>query len=295
MKLTRRWKIFGALLVAGLILGIILVWSIGSVLIAPANHPVAPPPENLHAQSVTFPSASGATLHGWFISGKPGQGAVVLMHGNRGDRRQMLSLAEFFSRQGFAVLLFDFQAHGESAGKHITVGFLESRDATAAVKLIRQKLPGEKIGVIGFSLGAASALLAEPPLLVDALVLQSSFPTIRQAVEDRMVERLGFIGKMATPLLTLQMHPRLGFGPDDLQPIEHARTNTVPKFFIAGTEDKLTTIAESKSLFAAATEPKQCWWVDGAAHVNMHAFARAEYERRVLEFLAPKLQTAASE
>jgi len=39
-------------------------------------------------------------------------------------------------------------------------------------------------------------------------------------------------------------------------------------------------------LFNAAAEPKQLWLVDGAAHVDLHAVNKDEYEKRVLEFLA---------
>ena len=290
MKFTRRWKYFGALLVAAMILGVIFVWNIGSVLVSPANHPIGNPPTNIKVEAVEFPSASGALIHGWFVAGKPGRGAVILLHGVHADRRAMLARAEFLSRAGYAVLLFDFQGHGESLGTNITFGFLESRDATASVDFVHQKSPGEKIAVIGVSLGAASALLAEPPLPVNALVLESSFPTIYHATEDRMMERFGFLGRLATPLLTCQLKPRLGIGLDDLKPIAHAGEISTPKFFIAGTTDKLTTIEESKQLFTAAAEPKQCWWLDGAAHVDMQAFARAEYERRVGGFLAANLR-----
>ena len=290
MKFTRRWKYFGALLVAAMILGVIFVWNIGSVLVSPANHPIGNPPTNIKVEAVEFPSASGALIHGWFVAGKPGRGAVILLHGVHADRRAMLARTEFLSRAGYAVLLFDFQGHGESLGTNITFGFLESRDATASVDFVHQKSPGEKIAVIGVSLGAASALLAEPPLPVNALVLESSFPTIYHATEDRMMERFGFLGRLATPLLTCQLKPRLGIGLDDLKPIAHAGEISTPKFFIAGTTDKLTTIEESKQLFTAAAEPKQCWWLDGAAHVDMQAFARAEYERRVGGFLAANLR-----
>ena len=290
MKFTRRWKYFGALLVAAMILGVIFVWNIGSVLVSPANHPIGNPPTNIKVEAVEFPSASGALIHGWFVAGKPGRGAVILLHGVHADRRAMLARTEFLSRAGYAVLLFDFQGHGESLGTNITFGFLESRDATASVDFVHQKSPGEKIAVIGVSLGAASALLAEPPLPVNALVLESSFPTIYHATEDRMMERFGFLGRLATPLLTCQLKPRLGIGLDDLKPIAHAGEISTPKFFIAGTTDKLTTIEESKQLFTAAAEPKQCWWLDGAAHADMQAFARAEYERRVGGFLAANLR-----
>jgi alpha-beta hydrolase superfamily lysophospholipase len=290
MKLTRRRKNIGALFLSGVILAAIFIWGAGSVLVLPANHPIGNPPADLHVENVTFPSASGATIHGWFVAGRPGKGAIALMHGVHGNRISLVARAEFLSRAGYSVLLFDFQAHGESPGKQITFGHLESRDATAAVNFIHQKLPGEKVGVIGISLGAASALLAEPPLPVNAMVLESSYPTIYQATEDRMVVRFGWLGKLATPLLTCQLKPRLGIGLDELKPIDHARTISIPKFFIAGTTDRNTTIDESKSLYAAAAEPKQSWWIDGAAHEDMDMFARSEYEKRVLAFLAVNLK-----
>jgi fermentation-respiration switch protein FrsA (DUF1100 family) len=108
-----------------------------------------------------------------------------------------------------------------------------------------------------------------------------------------MRERFGFIGHLVTPLLTCQLRPRLGIGLDDLKPIDRAAKITVPKFFIAGAADRLTTAEESRALFAAAAEPKQFWLVAGAAHVDIHAFAREEYERRVLDFLAPRLEPVA--
>jgi alpha-beta hydrolase superfamily lysophospholipase len=291
MKLNRRrWKHFGALVFAGIILCAIFVWVIGGTLVAPANHPVGNPPAELAAENVVFPSASGATIHGWFVRGKPGQGAVVLLHGVHSDRRSLVARAEFLSRAGYSVLLFDFQALGESPGKVITFGYLESRDATAAVNFIREKLPGEKIAVIGISMGAASALLANPPLPVKAMVLESSYPTIYQASDDRLVARFGWPGKLATPLLLCQLKPRLGISPDDLKPIDCAGKISVQKIFIAGTADRHTTIEESRALFAAAAEPKQAWWVEGAAHVDMQQFAGGEYEKRVLAFLATTMR-----
>ena len=131
--------------------------------------------------------------------------------------------------------------------------------------------------------------LIVPPLPVSAMILESSFPTIYQATEDRMEDRFGVLGKLVTPLLTCQLQPRLGISPDDLRPIAKAKTIFAPKLFIAGTADRLTTMQESKDLFNAAADPKELWLLDGAAHEDLHAFARAEYERRILEFLGNKL------
>lgn len=290
MRRFCRWKYLGALALAGIILGAVSVWIVGAVLVAPANHSIKNPPSDLHVEDVMFSSASGAEICGWWIAGKPGKGAVVLMHGVHANREALVTRAEFLSQAGYSVLLFDFQGHGESLGKHITFGYLESRDAVAAVNFVHQKLPGEKVGVIGISMGAAAALLAKPALPVNAMTLESCYPTIYQATEDRMTLRFGWLGKLATPLLTCQLKPRLGIGLDDLKPRESVRGVTVPKFFIAGTADRNTTIDEAKDLFAAAAEPKQSWWVDGAAHEDMFRYAKPEYENRVLEFFAVHLR-----
>lgn len=157
----------GALLVAALA----AVWLAGSVLTAPARSAVGDLPGGMSGRGVVFQSGSGATLRGWLLPGERGAGAVVLMHGIRGSRAQMLSRARFLRAAGYGVLLFDFQAHGESTGGRITAGYLESRDARAAVELARASFPGEKIGVLGVSLGGAAALLASPPLDAEALAL----------------------------------------------------------------------------------------------------------------------------
>jgi alpha-beta hydrolase superfamily lysophospholipase len=290
MQWLPGWKTFGALLVAAAVLSVVFVWGMGAVLTAPSNHRIGRPPTGLAVENVEFPSASGATICGWFVPGKPGRGAVVLMHGIHGDRTTLAARAEFLSRAGYAVLLFDFQAHGESRGRQITFGHLESRDATAAVDFIHHKLPGEKVGVLGISLGAAAALLAEPPLPVNALILESSYPNIYLATADRLALRFGWLGRLATPLLTCQLKPRLGISPDDLNPLAYSRKISVPKFFLAGTLDRDTTIEEAKALYTAAAEPKQAWWIEGAAHEDLHLFARGDYERRVLAFLASQLQ-----
>ena len=82
MKLTHRWRILGALLLAAVLLGILFVWNMGAVLVAPSNHRIGMPPVGLRVENVEFPIASGATIYGWFVAGKAGQGAVVLMHGS---------------------------------------------------------------------------------------------------------------------------------------------------------------------------------------------------------------------
>jgi predicted alpha/beta-fold hydrolase len=114
-----------------------------------ANHFVGRPPLDLQASNITYASGAGVLIHGWLVPGKPGQGVVLLLHPVRGDRRNMISRAEFLRKRGYAVLLIDFQSHGENRGHRITYGDLESRDVTGAIQYLHHKLPGEKVAVLG--------------------------------------------------------------------------------------------------------------------------------------------------
>ncbi len=52
------------------------------------------------------------------VSGQKGKGAVLLLHGVRADRREMLNRARFLKEEGYSVLLIDLPSHGESDGAH---------------------------------------------------------------------------------------------------------------------------------------------------------------------------------
>ncbi len=267
-----------------------LIWLAGTMLSHSVHHPLGALPADLKGRHVTFPSTSGATIHGWLIEGQLGKGVILLMHGVRDSRLSMLERARFLSAAGYAVLLFDFQAHGESKGEQITFGYLESRDAQAAVQFVRTTLPAEKIGIIGVSLGGAATLLAEPKIAADALAIEMVYPTIQQAIDNRLRHYLGFVGGRLTPLFIAQLQPRLGIAPEVLQPIRHVGDLTTSKLFIAAAEDKHTPLAESQELFDAAREPKELWIVKGAQHVNLHRFAKLEYEQRILAFFEKTLR-----
>jgi alpha-beta hydrolase superfamily lysophospholipase len=272
------------LTMAALLLGLVASWVEGGILCAPTNHPVALPAD-LDVKPVTFPSASGSTISGWLVEGTTNRGVIILQHGVRADKATLVSRARFLLSAGYAVLMFDFQAHGESPGNVITFGFLESRDSQAAVEFIQKRFPGKPIGIIGISLGAAAAVLAEPPVEVQAMVLEMIYPTIEDATKDRIEMRLGPPGRVLSPLLTAQIPRRAGCRPQDLRPIVQVAKIRVPKLFVAGTEDRDTKFSEAQAIFAAAAEPKQFLPMTGARHEDLHDFAPDQYEKTVLEFL----------
>jgi fermentation-respiration switch protein FrsA (DUF1100 family) len=123
------------------------------------------------------------------------------------------------------------------------------------------------------------------------MVLESMYPTIDEAVSDRIAHRLGQWSRFLTPLLLWQMEPRLGFGPEQLRPIDDVASLHAPKLFIAGASDPLTRLAESERIFTQSASPKSFWVIPGAGHVDLYARAGREYEERVLAFLSSELRS----
>jgi fermentation-respiration switch protein FrsA (DUF1100 family) len=265
----------------------------GCMLASPNRARVGSAPPDLQAQSVDFHSASGSDIHAWFVRGQPRAGAVLLLHGVGANRTAMLGRARFLHSLGFTVLAPDFQAHGESPGDHVTFGARESLDAAASLDFLHGAAPGERVGVIGVSMGGAAALLGPGPLLANAFVLESVYPTIRQAVSNRLDTWLGPFGGVArlfTPAVIHIVSNEIGVSESDLQPIDRIGRLHAPLLLISGTLDPYTPIAEAESLYARAPFPKSYWAVDGAGHEDLHAYDHVEYERRVGEFLEKSLR-----
>ncbi len=263
-------------------------FGVGVALSYPAKRSVGVPPVNSTLESVTI----NGTISGWFSPGKPGFGAVLLLHGVRSDRRQMLERSKFLHAVGYSVLLIDLPAHGENDGERITFGYREAEGVRSALHFLNQTLPHERTAVIGVSLGAASLVLANCNPAPSAVVLESMYPTIDEAVADRLSLRLGVLGTKLAPILLWQLPLQLGISSEQLRPIDHISELHAPVLIVAGTEDRHTSVAETKHIFAAASEPKELWLVEGAAHVDLHAFNPQAYESRISNFLLKYLHNA---
>lgn len=283
----RRWVL---LVFAVLALGVLAVGGVGELLSRPASAVIGPPPAELQAEAVRIAYAGDAQVSGWQLRGSPGAGSILLLHGVRSDRRQMTQRAGFLHRLGYSVLWIDLPAHGESSGNRITFGAREALGVKAALAYLEREMPGAPIGVIGVSLGAASTVLAGPDPRIRAVVLESMYPTIEDAAANRLGHYLGSAGRSLAPLLLWQLPMRTGIDAAQLQPVAQIGAIHAPVFIISGAKDWHTTAAETQRIFDAASQPRQLWIVDGAAHVDLHKFGPGTYEDRVGAFLGQYLR-----
>jgi pimeloyl-ACP methyl ester carboxylesterase len=289
--MTRRWK---RGLLAGALAFVLLVgagsWGFATLLVKPVNHRVVLPAD-FPAQRVEIPGDGRAVAGSWRDLGNDSP-VVLLLHGFRGDRASMVPRARVLLDAGLSVLLIDTQAHGETPGEIITLGWRESRDVRAARDWIRARAPGRRVGVIGVSLGGAAVLLGEQPAGFDAVVLEAVYPRLARALDNRIGIRAGWLRKALAPLLLVQIKPRLGVTPEELEPIRNIAKLDAPVMVVGGSRDAHTTEEETRELFAAAIGIRQLWIVEGAAHQDFSRFDRAGYEANVVAFLSRHLDPA---
>ena len=239
-------------LYAGILLVALLVVSLASFWLAvrPPRLAIALRPDDyrLAVESVTIRAQDGVRLAGWFTP-RPGAPAIVLLHGYPAEKADLLPIAAALAPE-FATLLVDQRYFGASEGAATTLGLRERGDLERMLDFLDTR-GVSAVGVFGFSLGGAVALLtaAEDPR-VRAVVAYAPFADLRALGH----EMYGWLGPARYPfVLALQLWSRLIFGGDLTRPTpaEAAARLTIPVLLVHSREDEQISFRHAERLQAA--------------------------------------------
>jgi pimeloyl-ACP methyl ester carboxylesterase len=239
-------------------------------------------------------SIKDVDLAAWTIHTVHGAPAVVLVHGFKTSREEMLPWARFLHDGGYNVLLLDTRGCGKSGGSTVGLGATEPHDISLAVEVARDQFGTDKVAVLGISLGAGAAILAaadDPD--ISAVIADSAWTD-----QDFQLARLSFfqVGPVRVPLLPYgiaAVNALVGAEVNKARPVDAiSRIAPRPILLIHSADDDnaTTPLDGARRLLAAAGEPKQLWVASRGGHVGaLNAFP-AEYRARVLDFLAFNLR-----
>ncbi len=245
----------------------------------------------LICEDVDFPSrGDGVSLRGWYLPAAQNDRCVILIQGTHHHRNdphiRALRLGRDLVEGGFSVLLFDFRARGESGGRRSSEGDREQWDVFGAIDYLESRgIPVERIGLLGFSLGAGVAILvaAQEPR-IPAVVSDSGFL-------DYMMElRRLYIGPFLLPswfAVFVLLAGRAFFSVDfsNVRPVHVVEAISQPIFFIHGQNDPIIPVGESRELHIVSDNHEdRVWIVPDAEHVNVYRKMPEEYIRRVTPF-----------
>ena len=266
------------LVVAALLLAPIgLLWAFQRRLIyLPAPRAVPPAASVLPgAEEVTFTTADGLRLGGWFVPAGPvdtpatRSPGVLVCNGNGGNRSLRAALAAELSRMGLAVLLFDYRGYGGNPGDPSEEGLAADARAAQAYLAGRAEVDPDRLIYFGESLGAAVALrlaVERPPA---ALVLRSPFASLAE------------VGRRHYPVLPVSLLLR-----DRYDSAAVAGRLSAPLLVVAGGRDRIVPASHSRRLFAAAPQPKRLVVLDGADHNDHDLLAGPRLLAELRAFLA---------
>lgn len=246
----------------------------------------------------------GIELEGWYIpadadlASQPAP-TVIVVHGLRGCMYSMTELtpAGMLSHAGFNVLLIDMRdvvgstyEDGRSA-----IGNEEFMDVLGAWNWLRseKQIPAAKIGIVGNSLGAATALIAfsqEPQ--VAAVFVDSPFDNLPQIIREEL--ELNNYPQFLEPAGIIMAKVVAG---DDLlahNPYEAiTKSNGRPVFILHGTADERINYRHTLQLQERAKEigadNVTVWIIDGIGHVDAASTNTAEYQEKLITFFSNAL------
>ena len=259
----------GSLAAAGFI---VLIWAFQRTLIyfpfgdVPEPRAVGLP----QAEAVTFPTADGLTLQGWFVpSSSPSPAYTVLvLNGNSGNRAYRAPLAASLQQQGLQVLLFDYRGYGGSEGKPTEAGLRADADAARRYVVQRNDVDATRLVYFGESLGTALAVALAADHPSAGVILRSPFPSLVD------------VGQVHYPFLPVRFLLQ-----DRYSAMEDITRVSCPVLVLAGDRDRIVPLGLSRRVFEAATSTKELVILPGSDHNDFELLAGDQMVVAITQFL----------
>ena len=251
-------------------------------------------------QDVEFSPRSGdtdLTLKGWFIEGEDSGRAILFVHGinsNREEDEDFLKISAELVERGFSALLFDLRAHGESDGDKVSGGLRERQDVLGAFDLLTGfGLSPDRIGVLGFSMGAATSLMtaAEEPAII-ALVVDSPFADVADLIAQETARKTPFpewFVPVFVPGMKLFASTLYDIDIDEIVPEDAAKSLDYPIMVIHGMEDTRIKTEHGIRVYDVAHPDSTLWLVPEVDHTDAFATHPDEYVERIAKYFESRL------
>jgi fermentation-respiration switch protein FrsA (DUF1100 family) len=249
--------------------------------------PYRPSDYNLELEKVRFKSLDGLPLTGWFVRGANGA-TIILAHGMGSDWKKFLPHADYLHNAGYSVFMFDFRYRGEHEGKEFTGGAREYWDIIGAVNYLKTRpdVDMTRIGVLGGSAGAASAIIAAAETAeIKGVIAQIPFTSVGRILNHTFPKLTGLPSFPFAPITRVLCELRFGVDLRETSPIKVVeKISPRPIFFVDEGRDHLFPCDSVEDLYNAARDPKEFWMVPEAEHGRAREARPEEYRRRVLAF-----------
>ena len=253
---------------------------------------------NLEFEDVEFPSRRGdLTLSGWYLPGESPSPHLIFVHGigsvRSGDNA--VELAARMIELGYNVLMFDLRGHGSSAGDKVSGGYFERWDVLGAFDyLVDRGIAPDRTGLMGFSMGAATSIMAaaEEPRIT-AVAADSPFANASDLISREAARKTpipAWLTPVFMPAAKLMAKGIYGIDIRELAPEEAVAGLGYPVLVIHGIADDRIPWKQGQRVASAAGAGSSIWLVPGVDHVDAFLTHPDEYVRRVSEYFGARFR-----
>ncbi len=255
----------------------------------PTRGPTPVPAELRGAELVTFDSADGTRLSGWFIPGRPletGSGphpTILHVHGNAGNITSHQWFTEALPPAGFNVFIFDYRGYGESAGRpRRRADLIADTHAALNAMLRRRDVDPLGVGLYGQSLGGSIALnVMADRSEIKAAVIESAFSSWREIAASALGgDPPGPIVRAVTSLLIN----------DTCRPLDAIARIDRPILILHGSADTTVPLRHGQLLTEAGPQARLVV-LRGGQHNTMRT-THPEVDALMIDFFRRYMQTA---
>jgi uncharacterized protein len=256
------------------------------------------PHRELPLEPIQFKATDGVSLHGWILLSSPKASTIILVHGFKGNREDMLPWARYLYAAHYNVLLYDSRGCGESEGNAIALGAHEDRDVLGAIRYLdhRNDITEKSYGALGMSLGAGIVILAG----AESSELKAIIADSAWADEQPQIERMHSIslGRFSIPLLPYEegiVNHLIDADLASVRPVDVAKKISPRALMLIHSADDhnaLTPLSGAQQIYANAGEPRDLWIAPSGGHVGAIHAHPDEYQQRTLQFLGKYLITS---
>lgn len=250
----------------------------------------SPADTGLPYEEMTFSTADGISLPGWYFSAQSPLVTILFMRGTRYNARVLWSgqeraraFGDFLRAVGCSFFVFDYRGYAPGSGTPSEQATYLDAEAALAYLHTRPDVDTSRMILYGFSLGTGVAVelaLREP---CRGLILRAPFTSLREVAQERL-PALRMLFRLM-PWLPLTHY-------DSAAKIPNLR---VPVLMMHGEADESVPLWMGRRLYELAPEPRTFLALPGVAHSDFPAELIAPAVRRFVESVtatgAPSLET----
>ena len=258
----------------------------------------SPEDYGITAKELTLETEDSLSIASWEVKVDNPKAVVILLSGIQSPSvTAFWGYSKMLQDKGFASLLIEMRAHGESEGEKVWLGTTEYLDVLAGVEYIKSQESYQDIPIIvwGTSMGGVVAINAIGESRdIDGVISGSAYSSWPDVFSDNLVN-MGmprFIGTIEKPFVSLYMGLQFGFGKLTMNPLNQIeKLAGRPALLMHSIEDSQVPFASFERLTENAPKNIETFVREGDQHFICYEkyfedpIADTEFSGAILTFL----------